>query len=419
VSFRSHHTLTGYARTAVDLKARMDEHVRGAGFREFLNLFLDTRLPTAGQQRPSGQVAGRVADTVSQAAGSVWRIGEPFVLAPAMTAIVAAAAQALDLTGEVVAEQVAPSDWGVLFLPEPIYHRNLDGSLSGMAAITWAPVTSQGRGRMWLICAWAERGDPQDPHAARVRAAIAERPELSAMLGPYVLTDLADLVIGVPVPARADVPEVDEPAREWETSPEGRYVIAERDAPTRVCAAILYAFWRIATQPLSTVARAPLDRAGRRRAARARVNHDTRVVMLRRQSPGHDPGSGLEPRWRYRVRFVVRGHWRRMHDRDGNPYRIWIHAYIKGPTALRCCTGRRSRSWPADPTPRGGIPDTNPNRASDPDPPTREDTVDGNPDNPYPGRRPRRQRRAGDHSPVQRRWRRLRDRPVAGQQPPV
>ena len=84
----------------------MDEHVRGAGFREFLDIFLDTRLPTLGQSR---RLAERVADTVSQAGGSVWRIGEPFVLAPAMTAIVAAAAQALDLTGEVVTEQVAPA----------------------------------------------------------------------------------------------------------------------------------------------------------------------------------------------------------------------------------------------------------------------------------------------------------------------
>ena len=30
------------------------------------------------------------------------------------------------------------------------------------------------------------------------------------------------------------------------------------------------------------------------------------------------------------VRFVVRGHWRRLHDRDGDPYRIWIHAHLKG-----------------------------------------------------------------------------------------
>ncbi|MGN9807112.1 hypothetical protein [Micromonospora sp. L32] len=35
-----------------------------------------------------------------------------------MTAIIAAAAQALDLTGDVVGNDVAPSDAGVLFLPD-------------------------------------------------------------------------------------------------------------------------------------------------------------------------------------------------------------------------------------------------------------------------------------------------------------
>jgi hypothetical protein len=61
------------------------------------------------------------------------------------------------------------------------------------------------------------------------------------MLGPYVLTDLADLLIGVPVPARADLPEFDEADRDWETSPEGRYVIAEQDATTRVCVLVVTA----------------------------------------------------------------------------------------------------------------------------------------------------------------------------------
>ena len=28
---------------------------------------------------------------------------------------------------------------------------------------------------------------------------------------------------------------------------------------------------------------------------------------------------------------MVRGHWRRLTDKHGNPYRIWIHAHIKGP----------------------------------------------------------------------------------------
>jgi hypothetical protein len=63
--------------------------------------------------------------------------------------------------------------------------------------------------------------------------------------------------------------------------------------------------------------------------------------MLRRPSAGHDPDTGLEPRFRYRVRFVVRGHWRRLYDLDGNPYRIWIHAYIKGPDGAPLLHGEK------------------------------------------------------------------------------
>jgi hypothetical protein len=149
VSFRTHHSLAGYARAAVDLKTQMGEHTQTCGFGRYIDAFLQSRLGGVDEGSPGdGQ---RVHDAVAQAAGTVWRIGEPFVLAPAMIAIVAAAAEALDLTGEVLTDQLAPCHWGVLFLPEPVYHRTGNGNLSTIAAITWAPVSS-GNHRCWLIC---------------------------------------------------------------------------------------------------------------------------------------------------------------------------------------------------------------------------------------------------------------------------
>jgi hypothetical protein len=337
VSFRTHHSLAGYARAAVDLKARMHEHTQSPGFGRYIDAFLQSRLGGVEEGRPG--VGQRVHDAVAQAAGAVWRVGEPFVLAPAMTAIVAAAAEALDLTGEVLTDQLAPCDWGVLFLPEPVYHRTTDGNLSSIAAITWAPVSS-GNHRCWLICRWADHHDPDDPHAARIRAAIATHPDLSPAMGPYVLTDLDLLPIAEPVPARADASPVDQADLDWETSPEGRYVIAERDTATKAGTALAYAFWRIAAQPLATVTRPPLDRTARRRAARAGVNHNSRVVMLRRTAHTGELDQAL-PRWRYRVRFMVRGHWRRLHDEHGSPYRIWIHSFIKGPDGAPLLHGER------------------------------------------------------------------------------
>ncbi|TWJ25132.1 hypothetical protein [Micromonospora endolithica] len=51
--------------------------------------------------------------------------------------------------------------------------------------------------------------------------------------------------------------------------------------------------------------------------------------MLRRTKPTAEPTG--EAKWHYRVRFIVRGHWRRLVNADGQPYRIWIHSHIKGP----------------------------------------------------------------------------------------
>jgi hypothetical protein len=41
------------------------------------------------------------------------------------------------------------------------------------------------------------------------------------------------------------------------------------------------------------------------------------------------------------VRFLVRGHWRRLTDKDGRPYRIWINAHIKGPDGAPLLAGEK------------------------------------------------------------------------------
>ena len=41
------------------------------------------------------------------------------------------------------------------------------------------------------------------------------------------------------------------------------------------------------------------------------------------------------------MRFAVRGHWRRLHDKDGRLYRVWIHAFIKGPDGAPLLHGEK------------------------------------------------------------------------------
>jgi hypothetical protein len=337
LNFHTDTTLAGYARTAVGLKTRMDAYCRSTGGKRYLTAFAQAFNDNADPDHPA---TPDLIDAVHRLASSAWRVGEPYVLAPAMTAIVAAAADALDLTGETLHDQVAPGDFGVLFLPDPIYARNPRGQLIGIAAITWARLSAPSDGSAWAVAAWSAIDDPDDPETVRLNATLRRNPKVRRYLGPYLIADLDHVPIDRPIQGR-EVATVEEADRDWEPAPDGRYVIDTTDRPTAVCTAVLYAFWRIQAQPLATVAPAPLDRPTVRRAARASIVHDTRVVMLRRTSAVAEPDADGQAKWHYRVRFLVRGHWRRLTDKQGRPYRIWIHAHIKGPDGAPLLAGEK------------------------------------------------------------------------------
>jgi hypothetical protein len=328
VGFLHESTLAGYARAAVDLKIRMTEYTATAAFTDYVQTWLQVRFG-AGATTAATPMAD--AGDFARYACVVWQHGESYVVAPAMTAIVAAAASRLDLTGEILTDDVAPADAGVVFFPEPVYQRDPDGRIYSIGAITWSravPVPAAGSATAsWIVAGWADLGDPHDPSSAQLRADIARLPHLTGRFGPYMLVELTLLPIGAPVPGIAWL--CDDGDQEWHTAPDGRYVIDTTAANTSVASRLAYAFWRIQAQPLAAVTAPPLDRPVRRRAERASIVHGTRVVMLRRATASTDRDS--DAKWHYRVRFAVRGHWRRLHDKDGRPYRIWINAYIKGP----------------------------------------------------------------------------------------
>ncbi|WP_328463592.1 hypothetical protein OHA21_38345 [Actinoplanes sp. NBC_00393] len=333
MNFLPNDTLAGYARTAVDLRARMADFTSGTIARTYLEAMFE------GMPAEYGTMTPDVLTAMHTITGSPWRTGEPYIVAPAMTAIIAAAAQALDLSGEVLPDDVAPDDQGVVFFPDPLYHRGHTGKVSSIGAITWARITSTSGQSSWIVAGWADQHDPHDPSVARRRADLAARPDIARQLGPYLLSNYTEIPIGRPV-EHPEHPVIDDAVHDWEPAPDGRFCIDEATARTRGCTAIAYAFWRIQAQPLATVAAAAMDRPSRRRAERHGIKHDTRVVMLRRTSPLAEPGDG-DPKWHYRVRFVVRGHWRRLTDRDGNPYRIWINAHIKGPDGAPLLHGEK------------------------------------------------------------------------------
>ncbi|MGJ3224812.1 hypothetical protein ACQEUV_05475 [Micromonospora aurantiaca (nom. illeg.)] len=218
MNFLPNDTLAGYARTAVDLRARMVDYHRSPLAAQYLQPFFGSRL--ADRPSPSSGGMAKILTAVRAITANPWRFGEPYVIAPAMTAIIAAAAAALDLTGEVLPADVAPDDGGVLFLPEPIYHCGVSGEVSSIGAITWARTTNTSSGRsFWAIAGWADHHDAHDPAAVRRRAQLADRPDLARQFGPYVLTDFTEIPIGRPVDPRPDLPVLDGDDRDWDRRP--------------------------------------------------------------------------------------------------------------------------------------------------------------------------------------------------------
>jgi hypothetical protein len=343
VSFHHETTLAGYARAAVDLRIHMADYAYGVLDRGYLREMLASRVISAmleSGDEPS-TVVEKAVDVIGRGTKASWTHGETFVLAPAMTAIVAAAAEALDLTGDLLTADVAPCDSGVLFLPEPIYHRRTTGTVAAIGALTWTSIATTGSGqRAWLIGSWSPLHDPQDPNAAAIRRNLDANPQVRNQFGPYLLGDFNHLPIAHPVAAAPHTPPVDDADLDWQSTPEGRYVLLDDAMRTQVPTAILYAFWRIQAQPIAVTAPAPADRPARRRAHHACISHTTRVVMLRRTNPIVERGDG-DAKWHYRVRFFVKGHWRHLVDKQGQPYRIWIHLHIKGPDGAPLLHGEK------------------------------------------------------------------------------
>jgi hypothetical protein len=276
-------SLTAAANAAIDLTRQMRDWTHTDGAARYLRLYLDAmderaaRAATAAAATadpeatagsgatavPAGTVLPlndtKVAEAMRQITARPWREGEVYLLAPALTGEVATTAAALDLTGEVLPPQTAPADMGVLFLARQLYHRALDGSLSGIGALTWAPIGTPDGLRAWVICGWTGRDDPHPPGAARLHAQLSDAPAVAARLGPYLLADHAMLPIDAPIPGRPQPPQPTESAvtappaprrtprrgPHWEPVPAGGHCIEEQALRTPAGAAVTYAFWRM------------------------------------------------------------------------------------------------------------------------------------------------------------------------------
>ncbi|MBM0274020.1 hypothetical protein [Micromonospora tarensis] len=210
---------------------------------------------------PTSEDAARVAAVTAvldRLAHEPWRSGQPYALAPELTATLATAARALDLTGRVVDSDSAPSDAGVLVLPEPIYQRDALGHVTSIGAIAWAPyrVTETGR-TGWWVTGWANRDALNDPAAVRRREQLADAPTIVAQLGPYILSSLADLPADTPLIALAEAPSQADHAQE--SAPPGYHCLDDPTMRQRAITVLLYAYWNLQGQPATNPLRQDSD----------------------------------------------------------------------------------------------------------------------------------------------------------------
>jgi hypothetical protein len=104
---------------------------------------------------------------------------------------------------------------------------------------------------------------------------------------------------------------------------------------------IVRATWLLMTQPgVADTDTATLSRAERRRAqGDGREPPAVRVVRIRHAENHPKPEEGSTAR--YRVRWTVRGHWRRQwYPSRGDHRPVWINPHLKGPDGAPLHTGQ-------------------------------------------------------------------------------
>ncbi len=111
-----------------------------------------------------------------------------------------------------------------------------------------------------------------------------------------------------------------------------RFGVYDNHAQGTQLLATLLATWFLIAQPgVAEITDSPADKADAKRYARAgRPAPAVRVVDLRRRTQNTDDQDRQSPQ--YKVRWMVKGHWRKAHYRQGQRReRIYISPHLKGP----------------------------------------------------------------------------------------
>lgn len=214
-----------------------------------------------------------------------------------------------------------PSEYGFVYLEKPVVVKDVHMRIIVVRAMSWGPAAREND--PWhpagvSVTFYSDISDPRDP----------ESPGLMKMRERGKLPLLSMFHVSKWV-WREHPPEI--PRTEDQVEAEGG-----SDVPLSMHDWIL-AFWTIVQQEIVVMPRAHIPRGLMRRAlriAQAPEFGDVRVVLLRRahkRGEEHD-GEGQERLWSHR--WLVRGHWRRLHAGTPEERLTWVMEHVKGPEHL-------------------------------------------------------------------------------------
>jgi hypothetical protein len=252
-----------------------------------------------------------------------------YVLTPQMLDVVIAAAQSLTLADlALLREDDLPSPSGVVVLPRPLITRHQSGSLYRDIAFTWRSPSQVPLPRGMGFCRAELPAVRMSEYTIRsnrsfMQAARAQRTALPPMLLEVVWSlplhpdtpdqvhdydRLADALRGLNVAYWQQETRNRKAAKPDQAT--GEYAsgaILDQDPDGTLGSRFLYAFWRLCEQQIGAVRAAPAGHSAQVTAARAGVNPDVRVVVLRRAgSSGRAAAQAGPHQWHHH--WVVRMH---------------------------------------------------------------------------------------------------------------
>jgi hypothetical protein len=269
------------------------------------------------------------------AQSAICRTGVPILIQPDMVELVDHAAKTMP--SQVFREDDLPAEFGFLYLAQPVDILDLHGTPFAVRAITWgianvndprelaSPKTDPRGGSVRGVVVGyytSARDNPGDPF----EAGFAERGEWKPDLS---LLHLQALEFGEDFCRKTFF----HPPRDRVEQPDQEILSKAEDA-TRHMVKFVLCTWTIMQQRIAATHRERPNRPQIRRWGRRKADPpEVVVVTLRRAQTPQEPGEeATMVNWTHR--WFVNGHWRRIHNHEGEERLVYVSPHIKGPEHL-------------------------------------------------------------------------------------